>query len=207
MKLFQGRRSSASWRVRWGLAIKGIACDAAYVDIASGAHHAALDPVNPMHQVPTLVLDDGTVITESVAILEYLDEAYPAPPLLPADPRARARVRELVQLVNAGIHPMQNSIVRAAVAADEEGQRAWAARWIARGLAAYEHHVARDTSRHACGDTITMADLYLVPQVRNARRYRVDLAPYPRIRALHDAAMLTPAAQASSPEAVGDSPI
>jgi maleylacetoacetate isomerase len=206
MKLYQGRRSSASWRVRWGLALKGLAHEPIYVDLAGG-HHAVLDPVNPMHQVPTLVLDDGTILTESVAILEYLDEVYPAPPLLPAEPRARAHVRELVQLVNAGIHPLQNTIVRHAISDDDEGQRAWAARWIERGLAAYEAHVARDRHPFSCGEVITMADLYLVPQVRNARRYAVDVEQFPRIRAIHDACLATPACAASSPESVGDAPI
>ena len=207
MKLYQGRRSSASWRVRWGLALKRVAYEAAFVDIAGGEHWAALEGINPMRQVPTLVLDDGTVLTDSVAILEWLDETTPAPPLLPSDPLARARVRELVQLVNAGIHPLQNTSVRRAVSGDAEGQRAWAARWIERGLGAVEHHVSRHGGRFSAGDAITMADLYVVPQVRNARRYAVDLTPFPRVRAVHDAAMATPEAQASRPEAVGDAPI
>jgi maleylacetoacetate isomerase len=203
MKLYQGRTSSASWRVRWGLALKRVAYDAVFVDIAAGEHETALVAVNPMRQVPTLVLADGTALAESVAILEYLEETIPAPALLPADPRQRARVRQLVQLVNAGIHPLQNTAVRKAVAGDEEGQRRWAARWIERGLAAYERHVAGSTSRFSAGDTLTMAELYLVPQVRNARRYAVDLAPYPRVRAIADAALATAEAQATSPDAIG----
>jgi maleylpyruvate isomerase len=203
MKLYQGRTSSASWRVRWGLAIKRVAYEPIFVDIAAGEHETALVAVNPMRQVPTLVLADGTALAESVAILEYLEETIPAPALLPADPRQRARVRQLVQLVNAGIHPLQNTAVRKAVAGDAEGQRVWAARWIERGLAAYEEHVAGTTSRFSAGDALTMAELYLVPQVRNARRYAVDLAPYPRVRAIADAALATPEAQATSPDAIG----
>jgi len=207
MKLYQGRRSSASWRVRWGLALKRIPFDPVYVDIASGAHHAVLDPLDPMHQVPTLVLDDGTILTESVAILEYLDEMVPTPPLLPADPLARARVRALVQLINSGIHPLQNTIVRHTLSPSPDAQRAWAALWITRGLTAYERHLSRSPSRFSVGDTLTVADLFLIPQLRNARRHAVDLTPFPLLRAVHDAAMSTPEAQASSPEAVGDAAI
>jgi maleylacetoacetate isomerase len=172
------------------------------VEIASGEHHDVLAPVNPMHQVPTLELDDGRVLTESVAIIEWLDELHPTPPLLPRDPWQRARVRELVQLINAGIHPLQNTIVRQAVAGDAEGQRAWAARWIARGLAAYEQHLAREPHRFSAGDELTMADIYLVPQVRNARRHGVDLDGCPHVRRVAMACMELPEAQTTSPDAI-----
>src|SRR5689334_15548370 len=115
MKLFEGWRSSASWRVRWTLAMKKISYESILVDVERGDQHDFLAPKNPMHQVPTLELDDGQLLTESVAIIEWLDETHPDPPLLPRDPLAKARVRELVQIINAGVQPLQNTIVRKAI--------------------------------------------------------------------------------------------
>lgn len=204
---YQGRRSSASWRVRWGLALKDVPYTASFVDIASGAHHHALDGVSPLHQVPALVLDDGTVLVESVAILEWLEETIPTPPLLPREPLLRAQVRALVQVVNSGIQPLQNTIVRKAISFETDVQDAWSVRWVVRGLAAYEALVQRHAGRFSVGDEITMADLYLVPQVRNAIRFGIDLAAYPRVAAIYAAAVETPAAQASAPETVGDAPL
>ena len=159
--------------------------------------------MNPLFALPTLVLDDGTVLTESVAILEWLEETHPAPPLLPKDPLARAHVRELVQLVNSGIHPLQNSSVMAAISDDPETKRAWAARWIERGLTAYEAHLQRSPpGRFSVGDTLTMADLFLTPQVRNAERHGADLSACPRVRAVHAACLETPEARATDPNEV-----
>jgi maleylpyruvate isomerase len=199
MRLHHGWRSSASWRVRWALALKRVSYDDIALDIRSGAHHGALAGVNPMHQVPILELDDGRVLTESVAIIEWLDETIAEPPLLPRDAWVRARVRERVQLINAGIHPLQNTIVRKAVADDEVGQNAWAARWIERGLAAYEEHLRAQPSRFSVGDTVTMADLYLVPQVRNAARFGADIGACTEVRRVYDACMQTPEAIATQP--------
>jgi maleylacetoacetate isomerase/maleylpyruvate isomerase len=199
LTLHEGRTSSASWRVRWGLALKRIPYRSAVVDIAGGEHLTALAALNPMRQVPTLELDDGRVLTESVAILEWLDETHPDPPLLPADPFERARVRALVQLVNAGIHPLQNTQVRKAISDDAEAQRAWAARWIERGLRALEEHVAGSGGRFAVGDEVTMADLYLAPQVRNAYRFGADVGGCPRVIAVYEECMETPEAQATAP--------
>jgi maleylacetoacetate isomerase len=124
MKLYEGWRSSASWRVRWALALKRVAVDSVLVDIEAGEHLTRLAGKNPMRAVPTLELDDGSTLTESTAIIEWLDETHPDPPLLPREPLARARVRALVQLVNAGIHPLQNTAVRKAISDDPEVQRA-----------------------------------------------------------------------------------
>jgi maleylpyruvate isomerase len=203
MKLYQGRESSASWRVRWGLALKRVAFEPVYVTIATGEHHDALAAVNPMRQVPTLVLDDGSILTESVAILEWLEETHPTPPLLPEQALARARVRELVQLINSGIHPLQNSLVRATIAGDAEKQRAWAAHWIERGLLAFEQHLAADGGRFCCGDALTLADVFLVPQFRNARRFGLPWEQFPRLLKIWTAALATPEAWATRPEAVG----
>jgi maleylacetoacetate isomerase len=202
MRLYQGWRSSASWRVRWALALKRIDHESVLVDIARGEQHSVLASLNPMRAVPTLELDDGSVLTESVAIIEWLDETHPRPPLLPADPRQRAHVRELVQIINAGVHPLQNTIVRLAISSDEEAQRAWVCRWIERGLAAYEAHVARTPGRFSAGDELTMADLYLAPQVRNAERHAAELTAMPRVRAIYAACMETPEARSTDPDVV-----
>jgi len=200
VKLYEGWRSSASWRVRWALALKQVSYASVFVDIAAGTHRDLLEPVNPMHQVPTLELDDGRVLSESVAIIEWLDETYPDPPLLPSDPWRRAQVRELVQLINAGIHPLQNTIVREAVSSATEVQRVWAARWIERGLAAYEAHLAHTAGQFSAGDELTMADLYLVPQVRNAERFRAEISACTQVLRIYATCMETPAARASDPE-------
>jgi maleylacetoacetate isomerase len=199
MKLYEGWRSSASWRVRWALALKRVEYQSVMVDLETGEHHTRLAAVNPMHQVPTLQLDDGRTLTESVAIIEWLDETIPEPRLMPAEPFARARVRELVQVINSGIHPLQNSITRLAVSPDPEIQRAWMSRWIERGLRAYEAHVAGERGRFSLGDRLTMADLYLVPQVKNAERHRADISGCQRVHDIYAACLETPEAQATQP--------
>jgi len=200
VKLYQGWQSSASWRVRWALALKRVEYDAVFVDVASGEHQAVLAPLNPMLQVPTLELDDGRILAESVAIIEWLEETIPAPPLLPDDPLRRARARQLVQLVNAGIHPLQNTMVRKVLSPDDEVQRAWARRWIERGLAAYETHVRAEPGRFSLGDQITMADLYLVPQVLNAERFGADVSACERVLAIYAACMETEEARRTRPQ-------
>jgi maleylacetoacetate isomerase len=201
VRLHEGWRSSASWRVRWALALKRVAYQSVLVDIDRGEHHR-LAPLNPMRSVPTLELDDGTVLTESVAIIEWLEETRPQPALLPSDPRERAHVRELVQIINSGIHPLQNTSVRLAISSDPDEQGAWCSRWIVRGLAAYEAHVARGGGRFSSGDRFTMADLYLAPQVRNAERFGADLSACPRVREIYAACLETPEGQATSPDEV-----
>jgi maleylacetoacetate isomerase len=202
MKLYEGWRSSSSWRVRWALALKKIAYESVLIDVEAGDQHTVVGPKNPMHQVPTLELDDGALLTESVAIIEWLDETHPEPALLPKEPLARARVRELVQLVNSGVQPLQNTIVRKAISSDPAAQRAWVSRWIERGLSAYEAHVRANAGRFSLGERLTMADLYLVPQVRNARRHGVDISACPRVVAIYDACMELPEARATDPEVV-----
>jgi maleylacetoacetate isomerase len=199
MRLYQGWRSSASWRVRWALALKRVPYEAVWIDVAAGEHMTALAEVNPMRQVPALELDDGRVLIESVAIIEWLDETIAEPRLVPADPFERARVRELVQIINSGVHPLQNTITLRAVSDDPEAQRAWACRWIERGLAAYEAHVAPTAGRFSLGDRVCMADLYLVPQVRNAERHRADISGCTRVREIYDACLATDEARLTQP--------
>jgi maleylacetoacetate isomerase len=184
------------------MAIKEISCDSVLVDIEIGEQHTVLARLNPMHQVPALELEDGQVLTESVAIIEWLDETYPDPPLLPSDPLARARVRELVQIINAGVQPLQNTIVRKAVSSEPEAQRVWVCRWIERGLAAYEAHVRGRSGRFTFGDRISMADLYLVPQVRNGIRHGADISACSRVLEIYDACMELPEVRLTDPEVV-----
>ncbi len=184
MKLYTYFRSSAAWRVRIALAWKGLAYEPVFVHLARGEHtRPEYLARNPQGLIPLLV--DGDVeIAQSLAILEYLEEKHPAPPLLPRDAAGRARARQLALAIACEIHPLQNPRVRSFVArdlglGDEAGLR-FAGAWIARGLAELEALVARSpaTGRFCHGDAPTFADVLLVPQLYNARRGRLDLAPY-----------------------------
>ncbi|MCU0758999.1 MAG: maleylacetoacetate isomerase [Steroidobacteraceae bacterium] len=193
LRLYGYWRSSASYRVRIALAVKGL--DYEYVPVhlvRDGGEQfgAAYTRLNPQSRVPALELD-GVVLTQSMAILEWLEEAFPgAPPLLPAEPLARARVRSLAQLVVADIQPLQNTAVirylreRHGWAEPEVGS--WMQEWIGRGLRALEQRLAGEprTGRFCDGDTPTLADVCLVPQAYASRRFGIDLAAFPRIAAI-----------------------
>jgi maleylacetoacetate isomerase len=204
--LYQFWRSTASWRVRWALAIKGIPFTSVAVDILQGEQlspeHRAR---NPMGHVPALFID-GRTLAESVAIVEYLEETRPAEPLYPKDHLARARVRQVVELVNAGIQPMQNRSVQARHAPDPEEQAAFARFFNVRGLTALEalivavHEEIPGEGGYAVGSALTAADLFLVPQIAWARRSGVDLSPFPRLLAVEAAAMATEHAGGVLPE-------
>jgi maleylacetoacetate isomerase len=202
MKLYEGWRSSASWRVRWTLALKKVPYESVLLDIESGEHERVLEPIHPMRQLPTLELDDGQTLAESVAIIEWLEENHPEPALLPVDPMARAHVRELVQFVNSGIHPLQNTKVRKAISTDSEAQRRWCCTWIERGIAAYEARIETCGGRFSLGDHFTMADLYLVPQVRNAQRHGADISGCARVLRVYASCMEMPEARATDPHEV-----
>lgn len=199
-------RSSSSWRVRWALAHKGLAWDGVAVDLLAGAQR---DPdyvarKSPAGFVPCLVVD-GRPFTESVAIVELLEELCPTPALYPEGPFARARVRQLVELVNAGTQPVQNLSVLRHLSADPDAQRAWARHFIEKGLGAVERDLTLVAGeglggRFSVGDTLTAADLFLVPQLYNARRFGVELAAFPRTLAAEAAALETDAAKASHPD-------
>ena len=185
MKLYSYWRSSASWRVRIALNLKGLAYEPAFVHLPRGEHRAAAyGEVNPQALVPTLE-DAGRRITQSLAIIEYLEETHPKPPLLPKDPPGRARVRSLSMLIASEIHPINNLRVlqhlKKALAQNEDGVNAWYRHWIADGLTKFEADLVNsETAGKFCyGDTPTMADCCLVPQVFNAQRYQCDTAAYP----------------------------
>lgn len=198
-------RSSSSWRVRWALAYKGIEYESNAIDLLKGAQRdSSFVEHSPMGLVPCLVIE-GRPLTESVAILEWLEETRPSAPLYPRDPWARARTRQLVELVNSGTQPLQNISVNRHVSDDPHAQAVWARHWITRGLTAIERELALVEhdglgGRFAIGDALTAADLYLVPQLYNARRFSVDLTPYPRVVAVEAAALDTESARASHPD-------
>ena len=194
MKLYTYFRSSAAFRVRIALNLKGLAYDPAFVHLAKGEHRKPdYAAINPQGLVPTLQ-DAGRLLTQSLAIIEYLDESRPFPPLLPREAFARARVRSLSLLVACEIHPLNNLRVlqhlKRALGQNEEQINAWYRHWIAEGLARLEAALAEPaTGRFSHGDTPGMADCCLVPQVFNAQRYQCDTTPYPTLMRIHGECM------------------
>lgn len=202
-------RSSAAYRVRIALALKGLSWETMVVDLVRGDQRSPdFARLNPNARVPVLVEGD-TVLTQSLAIIEYLDELHPEPPLLPRQPLERARVREACQLIACDIHPLGNSGVLAALrdrfGADEAARAAWSAHWIARGFVPLEA-MAAEGGPYLFGKSVTMADVLLVPQMYNARRFGVDLAPFPKLVAADSALAQLPAFAAARPEAQADAP-
>ena len=186
MKLYTAFRSSAAFRVRIALNLKGLAYDPAFVHLGRGEHRKPeYAAVNPQALVPTFEAD-GVRLVQSLAIIEYLEETQPTPPLLPRDGAGRARVRSLSLLVACEIHPLNNLRVlqhlKRALGQNDEQVNAWYRHWIADGFQKLEAELAlAATSRYCHGDAPTMADCCLVPQVFNAQRYQCDTAPYPTV--------------------------
>ena len=190
LKLYSYFRSSASFRLRIALALKDLPCEIAPVHLLKDGgeqNQPAYRSVNPAGLVPALQ-DGDTVLTQSIAIMEYLDEAYPQSPLLPSDVLGRARVRALALTIACDVHPLGNlrvlNYVGDTLGAGEEGRKTWACHWIALGFDAFEEMLSRPgapTGLFCHGDTPGMADCCLVPQVFNARRFGLDLAPYPTL--------------------------
>ena len=190
MKLFSYWRSLATYRVRIALNLKGIAPDEVIdVNLHQGKQRAdEFRAVNPMMALPALIEDDGNMLFESLAILEYLDEIRPNPPLLPREPKARARVRGLAQIIACDTHPLIVPRVREYLVseykADETGVNKWGHHWHTVSLGALEHNLAhsKETGRFAQGDQLTIADICLCGQAVGAAYFKVDLAPYPVFR-------------------------
>jgi maleylacetoacetate isomerase len=207
MVLHEYSMSSASYRVRIALALKGIDVTSVIKQLRRGEHRQKeFLQLNPQGLVPALELDDGQVLTQSLAVIEYLDEVHPQPPLLPATPIERARVRSMAQLIACDIHPLNNlrvlQYLEASLGHAATVRDTWYRHWIEAGFAALEELLGRDASRgrYCHGESPTLADVCLVPQVFNARRFSVDLAPFPRIVAIDAACRELAAFARSAPE-------
>jgi maleylacetoacetate isomerase len=205
VKLYSYFRSSAAYRARIALNLKGLAFDTISIHLTKdgGRQHAPeFSAVNPQKRVPALALDSGEVLLQSLAIIEYLDELHPDPPLLPQDPVARARVRAVAQIIACDIHPLNNTAslnyLRGALKADQGAVSQWYAHWIAAGFEAIEALIR--PGPYAFGDTVTIADICIVPQVANAHRFKVPLDRFPNIVAVDAAANKLPAFDAARPE-------
>jgi maleylpyruvate isomerase len=198
--------SSASYRVRIALALKSLQYSSIIKNLRTGEHRLSeFLRINVQGFVPALALDDGAVLTQSVAIIEYLDEIHPSPPLLPSEPCGRARVRALAQAITCDIHPLNNLRVlrylEEKLNLDKQTRDLWYRHWVQVGFDALERWLVRDpaTGRFCHGDAPTLADICLVPQVFNARRFAVDMNPFPRILAIEAACKELPAFQTAAP--------
>lgn len=207
MKLYGYWRSSSSWRVRIGLAIKEVDYEYAAVHlVADGGqqHLPTYREKNPMRQVPLLQWEEAGEVQElsqSLAILEFLEERYPEPSILPGSALERARARQLAEVINSGTQPLQNLAVIQKLR-DELGQdaKSWSAYWIRRGLEAYEEMARREDGPFSVGEQVSMADICLIPQLYNARRFEVELGDLTRCLAIEDACLKLRAFQVSHPD-------
>jgi maleylacetoacetate isomerase/maleylpyruvate isomerase len=213
MKFFSFWRSQASFRVRIALNLKGLPTEVIFVDLDADAHRADdYVRVNPQMALPALVEDDGSTLFQSLAIIEYLEETHPAPPLLPPDPRGRARVRGLALIVACEGHPPLVPRIRRYLDRElnlrDSQQTAWRRHWTVETLAALERHLARDkdTGRFCHGDTPTLADICLAGQVTVAVMLEIDLKPYPTVKRIYETAMALPAFATAHPLAQPDTP-
>ncbi len=198
-------RSTSSYRLRIALALKGLSPERAFVHLVrSGGeqHAAAYRALNPQARVPSLVLDNGDVLIQTPAIIEYLEEVYPKPPLLPQGALSRAQVRAVAAIIGCDIHPLHNvgplNLLREFTGGGKEAVVAWIDRWITDGFTAVEALIGE--AGYCFGEAPGLADCYLIPQVYAARRFKVALDGFPRIRRVDDLAKTHPAIAAAHPD-------
>ncbi|MFK7753039.1 MAG: maleylacetoacetate isomerase [Sedimentitalea sp.] len=204
MILYSYWRSTTSYRVRAALNLKGLSYETVPVDLVAGEQRRdAYTALNPGAGVPTLVLDSGEALTQSMAILEYIDATWPEPKLMPAEPIARARVMAAAQTVAMDIHPVNNlrliGQLKSRFGATPDQARDWMCHWMAEGFAALEPQLTDDTA-FAFGPTPDLADLCIVAQVYNARRWGLDLSPFPKVARIEAACFGMPAIAAAHPD-------
>jgi maleylacetoacetate isomerase len=210
MKLYNYFRSSASFRVRIALELKGLPYEYLPVHLVKGEHKTGeYAGVSASGLVPTLVTDEGRLLGQSMAIIEYLDETHPEPPLLPRDAVGRAQVRALAQLIACEIHPLNNLRVLKYLVrdlkVDEEAKNTWYRHWVRSGLELFEKELQRLPAGTCCwGDAPTLADCCLVPQIFNGQRFGVDFGGLTRTMAAFDACMKLPAFQKAQPSSCPD---
>lgn len=205
MKLYSYFRSSAAYRARIALNLKGLSYETASIHLTRGGgqqHQPVYRAINPQGRVPALALDSGDLLIQSLAIIEYLDETHPQPPLLPADPAARAHVRAIAQVIACDIHPLNNTsplfYLKNTLKHDQETINTWYAHWVTVGFEAVEALLR--PGPYCYGDKVTLADVCLVPQVANARRFNVPLDRFPKIVAADAACLALPAFDKARPE-------
>lgn len=205
MKLYTYFRSSAAYRVRIALNLKGLPYEMVAIHLTKEGgqqHQPDFHAINPQDRVPALKLSSGEVLTQSLAIVEYLDEIEPEPPLLPADALARAKVRAVAQMVACDIHPLNNLIalqyLKRTLKHEQPDIDAWYHHWVIEGFKAIEAMIK--PAPYACGAHVTLADICLIPQVFNARRLKVPLEAFPKIVAVETACLKLPAFDEARPE-------
>ncbi len=205
MKLYSYFRSSAAYRARIALNLKRLSYDTVPVHLVKdGGHNRRPEfrAINPQMRVPALVAPGGEILIQSLAIIEYLDETHPEPPLLPKEPIARAKVRGLAQLIACDVHPLNNSgtlrYLKDRMGQEQSAIDAWYHHWVREGFAAIEALI--EPGPYACGEGVTLADICLVPQVYNARRLKVPLEQFPKIVSVEAACLALPAFDRARPE-------